>query len=244
MHPRSEVFGTALPTNMDGSLRPIMAPNARWLTVHHVGAGAWGDLGDTPAEMRAIQAYASSPGKATPWEYNVVVDTAGEVWCYAGEYVAAHSAGENPVAIGVLLLINADTERPTVAMIDAVRKLRSDLTVTSRLALDHQMVQHRQMPGASTGCPGRFAIEAWPQLVTPWQPPTPTPEDTDMPFMWRDTRYANVFLVGSCPAQNISGKSMEMLTAKGVPLVVDQHDQFLATCLHQSGLDASALVPA
>ena len=65
-----------------------------------------------------------------------------------------------------------------------------------------------------------------------------------MPFMWRDSRWANVFLVGSCPAQNISGKSMEMLTARGVPLVVDRHDQFLVTCLHQSGLTAAALVPA
>jgi hypothetical protein len=27
-------------------------------------------------------------------------------------------------------------------------------------------------------------------------------------------------------------------------LVVDRHDQFLATCLHQSGLTASALVKA
>jgi hypothetical protein len=126
------------------------------------------------------------------------------------------------------------------------------------LAADHAVAPHYRF--RSTACPGIRAEvpgRAWasptgegrlgeliPALRTrPTPPPPPTPGD-DMPFMWRDSRYANVFLVGSCPAQNISGASMEMLTAKGVVLVVDRHDQFLATCLHQSGLTASALVKA
>jgi D-tyrosyl-tRNA(Tyr) deacylase len=48
-----------------------MAPRRPILTVHYTGAGTWADLGDTPAEIRAIQAYAVQAGKSN--EYNYVV---------------------------------------------------------------------------------------------------------------------------------------------------------------------------
>ena len=62
--------------------------------------------------------------------------------------------------------------------------------------------------------------------------------------LWRDKRYLNVFAIGSCPATNVSPLVYDSMVKRGVPVIVETHDQLLATCLFQSGLSASDLVPA
>lgn len=175
LHPRSDVFGTLTPTNMNGTPRPKLLARRPFLTMHHGGAGTWQDLGDTIKEIQAIQAFASSAGKATPWEYNYVVDSAGEAWTYAGEYQSAHSKGNNVTAISILVLNNSEIEQPTEAMILGVRQLRWHLQDIGAIATDHQFLQHRQMPGAATGCPGRFNIARWDDFSALWFPPVPPP---------------------------------------------------------------------
>lgn len=175
--PRSEVFGTKLPVNNDGSPRPLLAPNRPYYTIHYTGANAvFADFDDSAAEIRGIETYASSSVKRTPWEYNWPIDTQGRVWTYAGEYQAAHSAGENSLSHGVILLLG-NGEAPTDAMIDATRRLRHELVQENYLAPDHQMLQHRQMPGASTSCPGDKVIARWNEFTAPYIPnPAPPPE--------------------------------------------------------------------
>ncbi len=115
-------------------------------------------------------------------------------------------------------------------------------------------VQPAEFPTARSQYAGqRLTVWALPQppapppIPTPPVPPTPpTPEDTDMQAatLWRDSRYLNVFLIGSCPAQNVSPLVYDSLVKRGVPVIVETHAQLLETCLYQSGLDASDLVPA
>jgi len=62
--------------------------------------------------------------------------------------------------------------------------------------------------------------------------------------LWRDARYLNVFLIGSCPAQNVSPLVYSDLVKRGVPVIVETHAQLLETCLFQSGLTAADLIPA
>ena len=62
--------------------------------------------------------------------------------------------------------------------------------------------------------------------------------------LWRHPEFLNVFLIGSGPAVNVSPKVFESLVARGVPSVVEAHDQMLKTCLAQAGLTTADLVRA
>ena len=244
IHHRSEVFGALVPCNRDGSPRPLLAP-CRWLTVHWVGAGQWGDPGDTPSEMRSIHAFSMSPGKGTPWEYGYVIDAQGECWTYAGEYIAAHSAGENAEAIGVLLLAGPG-EQITDAMVLTFRQLRYGLARRGALTSGHEVRPHQWMPGANTSCPGP-AMARLVELATPWSPPPPPepdpiidpPEDDVQRYRYRDTRYHNVWLIPD-------GLHLTPVTAAAygdLPLLEDTHDVGLKSLVNCSGIEMSDLVP-
>jgi hypothetical protein len=228
--PRTTVFGSVLPTNSTGTPRPLLVSERPYLTIHYTGAGLWLDPDDTPTELRAIQAYAKSAGK--PWEYNWVVDGQGIVWEYAGDYRAAHSQGDNEVAIGVLLLVGLDQavpphlEEPPPSMIQAVRELRQWLVTTDRLAADHQMKQHNQMPGANTSCPGARVIAHWAEFTAPV---APIPPEDDMPAvfyrnsesrMWDNVTYPagqiKYLLLETGKCRRISG---DELADRGYPSV-------------------------
>lgn len=257
LHPRS-VLGIPEPP----ASRPRLS-GVRWLLAHEVGVNTppTGRYRSTdPARVlddcRAVAAYGASSGRV--YEYSFIIGRDGSIFTQGGGFVAAHCRGFNAESAGVLFA-NALGLAPTQAQIDAWHWLRAHLVGVGVLAADHAVAPHYRF--RSTSCPGVLAEppgKPWPSptgegrtgaliaplTASPTPPPTPTPDEDDMPFMWKDSRYANVFLVGSCPAQNISGASMAMLTAKGVPLVVDQHDQFLKTCMFQAGIAQADLVPA
>jgi hypothetical protein len=167
---------------MNGTVRAKLLPDRPYLTAHYTGVDVnYADPNDTPGEMKSVQAWAASAAKGTPWEYNWVLDSQGFVWTYAGEYTAAHSAGENSLAHGVLLLLGNKDDPPPV-MIDAFRKLRYELQRDHMIALNHQVRQHGQMPGANTGCPGELVKAKWNSFLVPWTeapppPPPPSPND-------------------------------------------------------------------
>lgn len=157
----------------------MLASNRPWYTIHYTGGGVWLDPNDSLDELLSIHRYAVGAGKG--WEYNYVIDGQGVIGEYAGDYRAAHSSGENDTAIGVLLLVGFAGEypddidyweQPPTAMIDAARELRAWLEWRGMLAADHDMLQHNQMPGAATACPGDAVKAAWPLLTAPYTPPS------------------------------------------------------------------------
>lgn len=213
--PRGAVWPHELPSNMNGTPRPLLRPGRPWLTIHYTGGGTWLDPGDTPSEMRAIQDYAAGPGKATPWEYNWVIDGQGVIWEYAGDYRAAHSGGENDDAIGVLLLVGFKGkypdgieywEHPPTVMITAVRQLRFVLVERGMLAADHKMLPHKEMPGAATACPGQAVMAAWSLLTAPWTTTPPAVGDDEMYLAYLDD--GTVCVVGSA-VRPVSSEEIE-----------------------------------
>lgn len=201
---RDTVWPGQTPTQSTGAPRPLLAPDRPYLTVHYTGAGVWLDPDDTPSELRAIQNYAQSAGKG--WEYNWVIDGQGVIWEYAGQYQAAHSAGENDVAIGVLLLVGFKGiypnhveywEVPTPPMIQAVRELRAWLVATHALAGSHEMRQHNQMPGAITPCPGPQVVAHWAELTAPIE------EDDDMAAVFYSNSEPRAFAGDTYPPRQI-----------------------------------------
>lgn len=169
MQHRDDVWPGETPARSSGEPRPLLAAGLPWIVVHWAGDGHWGDRGDTAAELRGIQSWATGAGK--PWEYNYVIDTEGVVWEYAGDYRAAHSEDENARSVGVLLLIGREhgiDEPPTDEMIRSLRRLRAALASSGRVAPDHEIMPHRWMPGAATECPGPGVMARWSEIERPW----------------------------------------------------------------------------
>jgi hypothetical protein len=209
--PRSVVWPGQMPTNNNGTPRPLLKANRPYFTIHYTGGGLWLDPDDTIEEMRSIQQFAAGPSKQTPWEYNWVIDGQGNVGEYAGDYQAAHSGGENDTAIGVILLVgfkgtypNAVEywEDPTPQMIAAVQELRVWLESTGRLAETHSMLPHQQMPGAATACPGVAVMNHWDQLCAY---PTPTPPPSEDPEMYLATLNDGTVVVVGSAVRPVSG---------------------------------------
>lgn len=170
---RSTIWPGQVPRRSDGSLRPPMARLRPWITVHYTGTPSdYADPGDTIPEVKRIQTAAQNAGK--PWEYSYVIDTQGQVVEYAGHFEAAHSAGENSQAYGVLLLLGVN-QAPTNSMIESFRWLRWVLVSFGNVAPSHQVLPHKSMPGAATICPGDPTMARWLEFLVPWDPPDPAP---------------------------------------------------------------------
>lgn len=170
--PRS-MIGLGDPVNNDGkTTRPLLNKNLRWITVHYTGSqGKYGDPGDTEAEIKAIQAYAIAAKKSYEYNYVIGMDENQWVYEYAGNHMAAHSAGENDESYGILML-NGISEALTATQIDKFRWLTALLKFVGAVKPDVEIRQHNQMPGAATACPGTLIKSVWSDLLKPYTPPT------------------------------------------------------------------------
>lgn len=159
-----------------GSPRPAIS-NCDWVTVHYTGVDVrYGDEGDTPAEIRAIERWAASQSKPNEYNYVIGQDHDRFVYEYAGAFRAAHSGGENTRSVGVLFL-NGTKEPPTDQQIDKLRWLRDEVLKPSGVVKrDVATTPHKNMPGAATACPGSLILDRWDEFVLPWgESPTPIP---------------------------------------------------------------------
>lgn len=165
--PRTEIGLPEVPTSTNGSPRPKIS-DCIYYTAHYTGVYVkYGDPGDTPAEILNLEDVARRSGK--PEEYNYVIGTDHDlfVYEYAGHHRAAHSAGENAEAVGVLFF-NGVEEDLTPLQILKFRWLRSACLRDKLLATDHEVRPHKKMPGAATACPGSRVLNNWDHLVQPW----------------------------------------------------------------------------
>ncbi len=129
------------------------------LVVHHTA-------GTVPAktelaeheEMRAIQRMHQKQG----WDdigYNYVIMPSGRVYEGRGFGIrGAHTLDHNTGTIGVSFAGNYELKKPSRAQIRAFRNLVNNL---KRHGADITRIRgHKQMPGQSTACPGRFLMRA------------------------------------------------------------------------------------
>lgn len=79
----------------------------------------------------------------------------------------------------------------------------------------------------------------------PSTPPGPVPPvyDEDMPTLYRDSRYNNVFLVNG-DVTTVGPNLFASLTGRNVPVVVDLHDQSLISYMRKSQIKTGQLVPS
>lgn len=105
-----------------------------------------------------------------PFEYNYVIgqEANDEIYEFAGKFRAAHSAGENDTAFGVLFLLGVD-EQPTELMIKKWQWLRDVLIADGSLRPDVDQRPHYAMPGAATTCHGPHLDAVWSQMLEPYE---------------------------------------------------------------------------
>lgn len=202
-HSRTEWHPTgAAVLDSNGNPRPRLNLPLDWATVHWGGAGGFSDPGDTITELRNLDFWATNVREPpTPNEYNVVVDSESRTWEYAGPFQAAHSLGENHLALGILALAGPSDDLINLPNVRAryvhgIRRARWQAVQLGWLTPGHRLDPHFRMPGASTQCPGPLAEPAtWaeisaPVLIdpdTPITPPDPPPPDEETSIM-RDAR--------------------------------------------------------
>lgn len=181
---REEIGLDPVVRNSNGSPRPLVVTPVVYVTYHWTGVNVrFGDIGDTNAEIRAIEQYASHAGK--PNEYNWVFhqDPDELIHEYASGYRAAHSAGENSIAYGYLLL-NGIQEPINLHQVLKLQWMNDLLRVLGGRDNRTQDRGHRQMSGAATSCPGDDAMSKLEHFSKPFvitQPPKPPPKPEPKP---------------------------------------------------------------
>jgi hypothetical protein len=73
----------------------------------------------------------------------------------------------------------------------------------------------------------------------------PNTEDDEMSAatLWRPQGYLNTFLIGAGSTMQVSEAVFNSLVERGVPYVVEGHQQMLETCLFQTGLTMADMIP-
>lgn len=147
--------------------RALVPSRVRGVVLHYPGDGGRTRAGLSASQvavlLRSYQRYHRARRGWPDIGYCLAVDQAGRIYDAAGPRVAAHSAtsaypAANQERVGVLLVLG-DNEAPSPAMRESVAWLREQLPaggVPGWPALPgcHDINGHRQMPGASTRCPG------------------------------------------------------------------------------------------
>ncbi len=178
--PREEIGLPEKVTSTDGSHRPLVK-NCKYLTIHYTGVfdnqKDYSDVGDTPEEILWLEQIARQAGKPNEYNYVIGSDDDDFIYEYAGTRRAAHSSGENSIAIGVLLFLNVE-DAPTTKMIQKIQWLRDVLKYYGVLSKDAETTPHKNMPGAATACPGQHVLNNWGAIIAPYQQETQqeTPE--------------------------------------------------------------------
>jgi hypothetical protein len=259
--PRSTWFA-GTPTSNAGTPRPRLKVPVPTLTRHYTGSPPSYRAKTWAAEdfMPWFQTVALASAKS--YEYNYVIpprmDGAGpQVWEYAGTYQAAHSQGENDVAIGVLFAIGVanhpsyptyDPSKPTVwepltdGMVDAYRWLRDRLLYESGYVLPSVAeIEHRNMPGAATPCPGNSVIARAADLLVPSVPLPPEEPVTVTYFKVPGANPLTIF--GTSDGFNATRLEEFTVKARGVdPFTVPTITQAEADkFVYQSGFTAQSV---
>lgn len=105
-------------------------------------------------------------------------------------------------------------------------------------------VQPSEFPKARSQYAGQ-RLTMWPLPSPPVPDPIPPTGDDDMAAtLWRHPKFWNVFLIGAGDTVNVSPALYQSLLARGVPEVVDAHEQMLKTCLAQASLTTADLFPS
>ncbi len=176
-----------------------------------------------------------------------------------GQWMSAATAdrneqGEAICAIGYFEPGHKLSARPSAGMLEGLARACVLSIHRGWNSADALLLGHRQNPAhlGATACPGDYLMAEMPtirarvaELLRP-TPPTPEPlppEDDMKPFLWRDSRYQNVFLVEAANAITVDETTRDRALAEGIRMYVGTHDQLLQSCRTKAGLAWSDLEP-
>lgn len=142
---------------------PIRIGGAVSLTyIHHTGDSIHEDAppDEEKQRMRDIQHYHQSYKGWNDIAYSFVIFPSGRVYEGRGwGIVGAHTEGQNSVSHGICFVGNFETEQPTMAAIDAGRRLIHRGKERAFIRSRGFVRGHRDAPGAATACPGDHLYE-------------------------------------------------------------------------------------
>lgn len=124
--------------------RALLRERIPLIICHYTGVRRRYATADTASVIRSIDRWKAN-------EYNYVIDQAGVVWEFSGEYQGAHAKGYNDRSYGVLFLNGVD-EPLTDAQLEAFRFLTGALMWAQRVQPGAWVIGHREV--AATACPG------------------------------------------------------------------------------------------
>jgi hypothetical protein len=154
---------------------------AKELWIHHSVTAV---TENPSADMRQLQQIAFSR-RFSDVSYSYAVHPSGTVLEGRGLNVGAHTAGRNSTSFGVVLIGDYTSRVVVDAQVAAVRQLITWLHQEGALGTGvFPTGGHRQAPGATTACPGDWAMKRLPEMRIPWfvtAPPIPPPRVTDFP---------------------------------------------------------------
>lgn len=174
IQPRSE--WTATKEGFSYALRPDTVTG---FAIHYPGIGNVTTAGRSDdwakQQLRNYRAYHVNTRGWADIGYNIAISQNGTAWWAAGKKKAAHCASKsNPTAnarhVGILLIIG-NSERPTAAMVTTLNRVIAE--VQAEFPGARTILGHREVPGASTACPGDVVIAMiHDKTIRPATPPT------------------------------------------------------------------------
>ena len=151
-------FDVGLParvTNIDRiTARPLLRPGLDMVIAHYTGVNKSYANADLTKTIASIHRWKAN-------EYNFVIHMDGRIAEFAGRHRAAHCAGRNDTAYGILFL-NGVPDACTDAQVASFRWLIDVLKWTQAITPTATILQHGQV--AKTACPGRVK-ERWLDLT-------------------------------------------------------------------------------
>lgn len=230
---------------------PVTGPAIDWskidtVVVHYPGmldSPEGDDVTRYGAWLRNLQrSYLSNRGYSLG--YSCAVSTVGESWEIRGTDIRpAATKGHNEHTFAILISVDGDLPASDAA-VNEVRRLvarAEQLAGRSLLIRGHGEFGATSCPGA--GVRAQIAANAFYPLPVPPDPPEP-PMTTSAATLWRHSAYNNVFLIGAGSTVNVSPLVYESLVHRGVPSIVEAHEQLLKSCMFQTGLTDADLVPS
>lgn len=151
----------AVPPRRNARLR--LPVGELWLH-HAAGAQDAGGNGFYDDDVRAIQRFHMHTRGWSDIAYNFLVDRTGTAWEGRGHSViGGHTAGRNSISQAICAIGNYELHRPSPEMLEAIANLVAHGLLAgwwSTLITG----PHREAPGASTSCCGRYLIAEIPQI--------------------------------------------------------------------------------
>jgi len=140
---------------------------AREVWLHHSVTAAPNEsppFGDDDAAVRTLEDIGQQRFGGGI-SYTFAITPSGRV--YEGHGIdrrGAHTGGRNSVSRAICLIGNYEVSRPSQAMLDSVVELLREGVLRGWWSTPQLTGGHRDAPGASTSCPGRFAHAAIPAI--------------------------------------------------------------------------------